>query len=375
MKNYVILKHNNLYLINNEENSLFWNFESEDESGLFKYFDERGDKFNYIERIGHFSLNNDDINVYIAILSECIETTYYSFDEVNQMKKTNIIDYAIWSIYKEKYVEDEDDLDALTGLSNQNSYLKCIDELREFKGEDLYIFSIDANGLKIANDTMGHEAGDELLKGCGEVMLKVFGDKGKCFRRGGDEFSAVVVGNNIDPYIYYKKLKEEAKLFKGKYITDMTISVGYSSNVELGFYDIKEIERASDVSMYADKEKFYNRALKNSDYKPNGEEGKFYKLIHDTLELIPAGICMVDISENYSYIRFNTPFMKFFGYDKAEDFSKLSFKELLYNSGIELDNFDTDNRSKEYMVKGHKLKINFNIDREYGETLFVALYI
>lgn len=375
MKSYIVLKHNDLYLINDDSNEIFWNYETEDEAALFKYFNENGFKLSDIEQICSFNLNDEYIAVYMAVLSECTGRSYYSFEEMDSMKKINIIDYAVWSAYKESYIKEINNKDTLTGLYNQNAYLKCIDELSEHKGENLYIFSIDANGLKIANDTMGHEAGDELLKACGQVMLKVFGDKGKCFRRGGDEFSAIVTGNDADPESYYDKLKKEAGLFRGKYITDMSISVGYSSNVELGVYDIKEIEKTADASMYADKEKFYNRALKNNDYNPDSEEGKFYKLIHDTLELIPAGICMVDISENYSYIRFNTPFMKFFGYDKAEEFSKVSFKDLLNRFCIELDKFDINNRSREYLVKGHKLKVNYNVDREYGEVLYVALYI
>lgn len=358
MKVCILEKHNDLFRVYEGE-TLFLRAEVEDIEA---------------EKLGSISYNGEPVYLYVTDCDYKPEGTYLPLEEV-KTKVRDVLDYVVFNKYIELFERGDNYKDFLTGLDNQNAYLKYIDELSEYKGENIHIFYIDANGLKVANDTMGYEAGDELLKGCGQIMLKVFEDKGKCFRRGGDEFVAIVTGNDVNPKDYYEKLKKEAWLFKGEFITDMSISVGYSSNVEVGVYDINAIENAADASMHANKEAYYCKKFKNKNYIPESGEGKFYKLIHDTFELMPAGICMVDIEDNYSYYRFNTPFMKFFGYEKADDFYKISFKELLKNSGIELDKFDKNNRSKEYLIKGHKLKINYSDDREYGETLFVALYI
>ncbi|MBR5705734.1 MAG: diguanylate cyclase, partial [Deltaproteobacteria bacterium] len=54
--------------------------------------------------------------------------------------------------------------------------------------EDLAVFSIDVNGLKTVNDSLGHDAGDELIRGAADCISAAFGQTGKCYRTGGDEF-------------------------------------------------------------------------------------------------------------------------------------------------------------------------------------------
>lgn len=355
----VIEKHNDLIKVN-RGSFLFFRGEIKEENNLIK--------------LGSINYEAKLFNLYVKEVNYDENYEFLSINEI-KIRIKDALDYVIFNKYLELFDNQGNNLDLLTNLYNQNAYIKYKNRLNYDKKENIYIFTIDANGLKITNDTMGHLAGDELLQGCAKVILKVFKDKEICFRRGGDEFSIILNGNNIEPLTYYEEIKKEAKLFKGEYIKDMTLSVGYSSNIETGTYDIEEIEKAADASMYADKEKFYNKTFKSFKYEPGSDNGKLYKLIHDTFEMIPAGICLVDIKENYSYYRFNTPFMKFFGYEKAEEFSNISFKDLLKSYDIELDKYDKNKRSSEYMIRGHRLKISFNDDREYGETLYVALYI
>lgn len=46
----------------------------------------------------------------------------------------------------------------------------------------------DLNHLKTINDTLGHAVGDLYITACADALQDVFGDKGDCFRLGGDEF-------------------------------------------------------------------------------------------------------------------------------------------------------------------------------------------
>ena len=50
----------------------------------------------------------------------------------------------------------------------------------------------DVNGLKEANDTLGHEAGDELIIGSAECLEKSFEGINTIYRLGGDEFTVIV---------------------------------------------------------------------------------------------------------------------------------------------------------------------------------------
>ena len=59
-------------------------------------------------------------------------------------------------------------VDELTGVKNRNAYVKYENELDQHMEEegntDVAIVVLDVNGLKHVNDTMGHSAGDDLLR-------------------------------------------------------------------------------------------------------------------------------------------------------------------------------------------------------------------
>lgn len=64
------------------------------------------------------------------------------------------------------------DTDALTGLYSRSYYIDTLKEYDE-KGDlpkDLAAYTIDINGLKTVNDTLGHYAGDELICGASDCI-------------------------------------------------------------------------------------------------------------------------------------------------------------------------------------------------------------
>ena len=50
------------------------------------------------------------------------------------------------------------------------------------------------NKLKKCNDTLGHEKGDRYIRCSADLIQQVFGDIGKCYRMGGDEFCVLLKG-------------------------------------------------------------------------------------------------------------------------------------------------------------------------------------
>jgi len=85
--------------------------------------------------------------------------------------------------------------DPLTNLPNRRVLLdRLLDaEYRALrKGWHLGVIYLDLDGFKVVNDTLGHQAGDELLRNIGSAMTPVL-DPGDCLARvGGDEFVVVV---------------------------------------------------------------------------------------------------------------------------------------------------------------------------------------
>ena len=51
---------------------------------------------------------------------------------------------------------------------------------------------MDLNGLKNANDSFGHAAGDELICAAADCMKNSFSEHSKVYRVGGDEFVVII---------------------------------------------------------------------------------------------------------------------------------------------------------------------------------------
>lgn len=75
--------------------------------------------------------------------------------------------------------------DQLTGLLNRRGFKESLASLPA--GRCIAFIFGDLNGLKETNDTLGHEAGDQLICAAAEVFRHI-GHAGSIFRMGGDEF-------------------------------------------------------------------------------------------------------------------------------------------------------------------------------------------
>jgi diguanylate cyclase (GGDEF)-like protein len=87
--------------------------------------------------------------------------------------------------------------DALTGLLNRRGLKTLADRaLRRSHraGEPLSAVMLDLDGMKTANDTWGHECGDQLLRAVAGLLVDTVGRKGAVARLGGDEFLVVLPG-------------------------------------------------------------------------------------------------------------------------------------------------------------------------------------
>ena len=85
--------------------------------------------------------------------------------------------------------------DSLTDLPNRRLFRKELDDaIRRAKrgGKQLAVLLIDLNHFKEINDTLGHHAGDELLKKIGPRILDAVPDGSMVARLGGDEFAVLV---------------------------------------------------------------------------------------------------------------------------------------------------------------------------------------
>lgn len=80
-------------------------------------------------------------------------------------------------------------LDALTGLLNQSSYLHRTAEMTR-RGGMLVVFDVDH--FKHINDRYGHLQGDVCLAEIADCIKKAYASCGYCYRIGGDEFCVLL---------------------------------------------------------------------------------------------------------------------------------------------------------------------------------------
>jgi diguanylate cyclase (GGDEF)-like protein len=89
--------------------------------------------------------------------------------------------------------------DGLTGLANRNLFKERLDAtLAKHRrlGTEFAVFLLDLDRFKNVNDTLGHQAGDKLLKGVAERIKATCGEADIAARLGGDEFAVIATPGN-----------------------------------------------------------------------------------------------------------------------------------------------------------------------------------
>ena len=147
--------------------------------------------------------------------------------------------------------------DSLTGVRNKTAYdseAAALDEAIE-KGTAVFaIVMIDLNGLKKANDTYGHDRGDELIKSLSAMICDTFVHS-PVFRIGGDEFVVIAKDKTYDELdSYIASLNEKIDQSSADTSVDpwlrVSAAVGYSAYDPERDKNVAEVFRHADEAMY-----------------------------------------------------------------------------------------------------------------------------
>ncbi|MGC7878901.1 PAS domain S-box protein [Desulforudis sp. 1031] len=142
--------------------------------------------------------------------------------------------------------------DPLTGLFNRTFFEQEMRSLEERK-IPAGIILCDIDGLKLVNDTIGHETGDNLLIAAAKVIKKAFRDTDIIARVGGDEF-AVLLPNASEETVESacRRIRTAVDEYnKGNPELPLSISVGYAVSRES--VTVSSLFKEADNNMYREK--------------------------------------------------------------------------------------------------------------------------
>jgi diguanylate cyclase (GGDEF)-like protein len=154
--------------------------------------------------------------------------------------------------------------DSMTSLFNRRAYEEKFNALaKEGVPDDLVYVSMDINGLKVVNDTLGHDAGDELIKGASSCFRSALKFYGNVYRTGGDEFIGIIQASEREVHDIKQVLNEKINAWSGELVDKAHISVGFVEKREFPDYSIVDIAKEADKRMYDMKNEYYQHMRKN----------------------------------------------------------------------------------------------------------------
>lgn len=157
--------------------------------------------------------------------------------------------------------------DSLTGL-----YLRgvldfmleqMVSEHRRYN-KSLSLLMLDIDDFKQVNDVHGHQAGDEVLRGIGKIILETIRDADFPVRYGGEEIAIIFSETAIDPAtVMAERLRQEVHRYFADCGPSITVSIGVSCIRKPDVTTAFELIRQADKALYKVKCSGKNRVERN----------------------------------------------------------------------------------------------------------------
>jgi diguanylate cyclase (GGDEF)-like protein/PAS domain S-box-containing protein len=150
--------------------------------------------------------------------------------------------------------------DELTQLYNRRGFMLRAGEHERRSSVTNKPFSVaffDLNGLKRVNDTLGHEAGDQMIRDAATLLGSSLGTD-IVARLGGDEFVAVIAGDEAAWARSQRRLADAMVDHNAKTARErrVSLSVGRATSDSKAPRSIPELVREADRAMYVNKKQF-----------------------------------------------------------------------------------------------------------------------
>jgi diguanylate cyclase (GGDEF)-like protein/PAS domain S-box-containing protein len=173
-------------------------------------------------------------------------------------QKAMVFSILDMSVVRDLYrqLEQQAVTDALTGLLNRRGFYQAVEGLllrNDQAGRFLVLLYLDLDGFKRVNDSLGHDAGDQVLLWVSQQLKDCMRPYDVLARMGGDEFTVVIDGLDFPEQAakVAEKLIERISARRQVDGLDVTLgaSIGIATYPDCGS-NLDGLLRAADIAMY-----------------------------------------------------------------------------------------------------------------------------
>lgn len=168
----------------------------------------------------------------------------------------------------EAYLEYLGTHDVLTRTLNRSFYVDELNRLERKGPQPVTIIIADLNGLKTANDELGHAAGDALLRRAGEVFGSLVEKPASVSRIGGDEFAVLLPGTDAAGGEAVLASLAELIELNNQYYPEFELSISTGIATSRPGDRLEQVVKRADLKMLHAKRLYYLQA--NRDRRGTG---------------------------------------------------------------------------------------------------------
>jgi diguanylate cyclase (GGDEF)-like protein len=204
----------------------------------------------------NYSLSGEPIDIFLRW------SVLPGYEETWELALVSIVDITARK-KAEKYLQYLGAHDVLTGLYNRAFFEEELHRAERGRRFPVSIIGADLNGLKVANDRFGHEAGDALLRRAAEVLRAAFRGDDVAARIGGDEFAVIMptTGEQAAEQAVQRLLKLVE--LNNQFYQGPTLSVALGTATAQAGMPMADVMRIADDRMYVNKRQYHRQHSEN----------------------------------------------------------------------------------------------------------------
>jgi diguanylate cyclase (GGDEF)-like protein/PAS domain S-box-containing protein len=201
----------------------------------------------YYEREGvNYALSGEPVNVHLHWTlmpghEQDFDWVLVALQDITARKKA------------EEYLRYLGTHDVMTGLYNRAYFEEALTSLEADRHDPISFIVIDLNGLKAANDSLGHYAGDQLIRRTAEVLRAGIEDGSFAARIGGDEFIIVMPGATEEQATEMMERVESLEVMNNKFYRAPALSLSQGSATSTPGLSLQRVISLADDAMYRSK--------------------------------------------------------------------------------------------------------------------------